>query len=334
MTERLALAIDGGGLKTDCALVCSTGEVLALVRGPGSSPQNLGLERSLERLAELIRRAWLGAGYPPEPLPRADLARILLSGLDFPSDEERYRELASAWGWAERTLCENDTFAILRAGSEDGCGVAVVCGSGINCVGVGADGRQIRFAAIGELSGDWGGGEDMGIEALGAAARSEDGRGPKTTLEERVPAHFGIDRPADLTEAVYHGRIERERLHELVPIVLEEAGRDAEARKIVDRLAAEIVAFARSALERLELASESVEVVLGGSILEARNKLLLAAIERGLKEIGPHVGARVNESPPIAGAALLALDELGASREAKERARKELREAVERLTKA
>ena len=70
----------------------------------------------------------------------------------------------------------NDTLAVLRAGTERGWGVAVVCGAGINCVGVAPDGRSVRFPALGRITGDWGGGYDVGLEALYVAARGEDGR--------------------------------------------------------------------------------------------------------------------------------------------------------------
>jgi hypothetical protein len=82
---------------------------------------------------------------------------------------------------------------------------------------------------------------------------------------------------------------------------------------------------------RLELTSEPVEVLPGGGLLQAGNARLLEGIEAGLREIGPGIMARANASPPIVGAALLALDELGSSAEAKERLRREIVEAVGRL---
>ncbi len=95
---------------------------------------------------------------------------------------------------------------MLRAGTERGWGVAVVCGAGINCVGVAPDGRQSRFPALGWSTGDWGGGYDVGVAAVSAAARSEDGRGERTTLEQAVPAHFGDATPTALAEAFHAGR--------------------------------------------------------------------------------------------------------------------------------
>jgi N-acetylglucosamine kinase-like BadF-type ATPase len=331
MKNRLILAVDGGGSKTDLALARAGGSLLALVRGPVSSPQILGVERCLETLAALVERACLGAGLIPPPEPVAVVAQILLSGLDYPAEEETLLKLATGRGWAARTFVGNDTLAVLRAGSESGWGVAVVCGTGINCAGACPDGRRVRFPALGEESGDWGGGYDVGLAALGAAVRSEDGRGPKTTLEEKVPAHFGLTGPLEVTEALHFERISEERLGELAPLVLEQAGSDPVAAAIVDRLAAEVVAFARAALVRLRLTSEPAQVLLGGGLLQAGNARLLEGIEAGLREVGPEITARVNETPPIVGAALLALDEIGAGERAKERLRREIAEAAGRL---
>lgn len=312
-----AIAVDGGNSKTDLALVSSDGEVLALLRGPASSPHHIGLERSMDVIDELLTDA---AG---SDRPAAALAHLFLAGVDLPVEEREAEDAAAARGWAERVAVSNDTFAVLRAGTE-GWGVAVTCGAGINCVGVGPSGKIVRFPALGELTGDWGGGRDVGFGALAAAARSEDGRGPKTTLERAVPEHFGLASPLELAEEIHRSRIPDRRLLELAPVVFTEAAHDPVAAKLVERLVAEIVALARAALERLELASEPVEILLGGGVVRGGDGRLLAAIEAGLQEIGPEVRARLVESPPIVGAALRALDEIGAPREAHARLRREL----------
>ena len=68
----------------------------------------------------------------------------------------------------EHLEIRNDTEAPLRAGT-DGWGVAVVSGTGINALGRAPDGRVARFAGLGLISGDHGGGGAAGILALGAA---------------------------------------------------------------------------------------------------------------------------------------------------------------------
>ena len=324
MSRLVVLAIDGGNWKTDLALVHADGEVLALVRGPLSSPHHLGLEGSIEVLDHLLGEAIEQAGLPNGDGPRAEVGQLLLAGVDFPSEVEQMKEAASSRRLASRISVDNDTFAVLRAGTERGWGVAVVCGSGINCVGVAPDGREARFPALGWSTGDWGGGHDIGIAAVSAAARSEDGRGERTTLEQAVPAHFGQPTPSALAEAFHAGRIVQRRVNELAPVVFAESAHDAVAAELVDRLAEEVVTMVRVTLERLDLTREPVEVALGGGLMQPGHGRLIGAIETGIKEVAPAATVHVTSSPPIVGAALLGLDELGAGEEAQQRVRREL----------
>lgn len=314
------IAVDGGASKTHLALLARGGALLELVRGPESSPQNLGLERALGVLDRLFEQAGARPG-------QAEVAQLNMSGVDFPSEERELREAIEARRWAERTVVDNDTFAVLRAGTERGWGVAVVCGTGINCVGVSADGRHARFPALGTITGDWGGGSDVGNAALSAAARSQDGRGPRTSLEQAVPAHFGLETPHELAEAIHRGSIEARRLLELPPVVFAEAESDEVAAGIVERLASEIVAMARVALQRLELQDERTEVLLGGGLLQGDGRLTSAVVEELLR-LAPRATVAAPESPPIVGAALLGLDAIGAGPDAQARAREELEAAV------
>jgi N-acetylglucosamine kinase-like BadF-type ATPase len=321
MSKAAVLAVDGGNSKTDLALVGADGSLLSLVRGPLSSPQHLGVDGCLEVLERLLTEA---VGEHDGEI--AEVAALLLAGVDFPAEEDAVRAAVAARGWARRVHVDNDTFAVLRAGTERGWGVAVTCGAGINCVGVSPDGRHARFPALGEITGDWGGGHDLGLTAVFAAARSEDGRGPRTSLEHAVPAHFGLGSPSELAEAIHFGRIAQRRVIELAPVVLAEAADDAVAAQIVQRLAEEVVALARVALERLDLIHESAEVLLGGGVLQDADGDLLAAIDRGLREEAPNVTVRPTASAAIVGAALLGLDELEAGEDAQMRLRAEFEE--------
>ena len=153
---RVLLAVDGGNSKTDLALVGEDGGLLAFARGPQSSPHHLGEDGCMRVLEGLVEEAGLNGRV-------ASMATLCMAGVDFPREEERLAKLVDARGWTRRTTVLNDTFAVLRAGTEDGWGVAVVCGAGINCVGVAPDGRQVRFPALGAITGDWGGGFDVGL---------------------------------------------------------------------------------------------------------------------------------------------------------------------------
>ena len=78
------------------------------------------------------------------------------------------------------------------------------CGGCLNCVGRRADGRVYRPPTLGWETGDWGGAEPLGREALHHAARAEDGRGPATALAELVRGHFGLPTVAGILDASYY----------------------------------------------------------------------------------------------------------------------------------
>jgi N-acetylglucosamine kinase-like BadF-type ATPase len=331
VTQPLVLAIDGGNSKTDLALVRSDGEVLSFVRGPQSSPHHLGVDGCLAVLDGLLEQALAEAGLPNGRGPVADVGKLYLAGVDFPSEEQEMEAAATQQRLAQRISVGNDTLAVLRAGTDSGWGVAIVCGAGINCVGVAPDGRQARFPALGWTTGDWGGGLDVGFAAVSAAARSEDGRGEKTTLEQAVPRHFGLGTPTELAEAFHHRRINDRRVIELAPIVVAEADRDATAAGIVARLAEEVVTMIRVTLERLDLTDAPVEVVLGGGLMQSQDHRLISAVASGLHDVAPQATVKVTTSPPVVGAALLGLDELAAGPDAQRRARQELATAFKAI---
>ena len=313
---KLALAVDGGNSKTDVALVREDGAVLGLVRGAGSSPHHLGAPAALDLIGELIAEL-----APPE---RPAGALLLLAGVDFRDEELELERLAAERDWADDLRVRNDTFAVLRAGTERGWGIAVVCGAGINCLGVAPDGRHARFPALGPITGDWGGGYDLGEAALYAAARSEDGRGLRTELESRVPEHFGLVSPSELARAIHRGQIRQTRLTELAPLVMALAAEDAVADSIVVRLVEEVAALARVAAARLGLEREDVDVVLGGGLLQHAEPELVAEIADRVHSTVPHASVRPTAASAILGSALLALDELGAGAAAKARVRADI----------
>jgi N-acetylglucosamine kinase-like BadF-type ATPase len=326
--DRLVLAVDGGNFKTDLALLDWSGRLLSLVRGGGSSAHELGVEGCVDLLESLLERAIARAGLAPFDLPLAATAHLLLAGADFPDERATLRGAIEQLGWSERLVVDNDTLALLRAGTDRGWGIAVVCGAGINCLGRAPDGREVRFPSLGQISGDWGGGPDVGLAALAAAARSADGRGPRTVLETAVPAHYGMSGPLEVARALHLQQLPTARLAELAAVVLAVCDEDSVAAGIVRRLADEVIAFARAGVSRLDLTGEDPDVVLGGRLLRTVSASVVETIARGVRELAPNARVLVSASEPIVGAALLGLDVLEADASARARARAELDAAV------
>lgn len=317
----LIVAVDGGGSKTDVVALDEDGNVLAQVRGDGSSPHLIGLEASISLIGGLVMRVVQDAGGGP--LLRT---HVYLSGLDLPAEIVAFERGITSESWdAGALVVDNDLFALLRAGTGEPDAVAVICGTGINCVGVRSDGRTVRYPSLGMISGDWGGGFSLGQSGLWHAARAEDGRGPATVLRREIPLAFGLNRVQEVTEALHFGQIDRGRLADLCPVVFEaSAVGDEVAASIVDRQAEEIVALAATTIKRLGLLERPVPVVLGGGVIAARDKRLLDGIRRRLATDAPQARTEIVSTPPILGAALLACGAHGASASALEAARSAL----------
>jgi N-acetylglucosamine kinase-like BadF-type ATPase len=308
------LGADGGSTKTELVAATFEGEQLAYVRGPGSNSHGPGgADGTVEVLAALVERA--GVDTP------ADTGVFFLCGADVPSDVAELEEALGRRSLARRAIVDNDTFALLRAGTDAPDGVAVVCGGGINCVGRTADGRTARYPALGWETGDWGGGEMLGREALFLAARAEDGRGEPTALVELLRSHFDLSSATAVGAAVHYRRIPASRLGELAEGIVAAAEHgDAVACSLVERLANEIALLVARAFRDLDV--ERADVVLGGGMLRQGSGLLHELVVTRLP-----AGARpvVLRRPPVLGAALAALDACGADDAAKVRLREGLR---------
>ena len=320
------LAIDAGASKVDAVLLDRQGNVLGAARHHGYA--NFGLDHTppLEALEAAIR---LADGHRQYSLPLADVGVYCIAGADLPLDDRRISRQVSRQGWSKTVVLRNDTFAVLRAGTERKWGVAVVCGSGLNCTGVGPDGRVVRFPSLGEMSGDRAhGGGWLGSAAVGVAIRGRDGRGPRTELERLVPEHFHMPRPAAVMEALYVGKLEQRQLKELAPVVFRAASHgDEVARGLIDELADEVVATANAAIRRLRMATRTFEVILGGGVFRSRDTRLLGRIRKGITAVAPHAEMRRLDSPPVLGAALLGLDQARSGKAAHARLRQQLTDA-------
>jgi N-acetylglucosamine kinase-like BadF-type ATPase len=304
------LAVDGGNSKTDLALVAANGTLLSAVRGPTVSHQAVGLEPGTARLVELASTAAVRAGLDAKR-PLAELGVYCLAGADLPEDLRHLGRAIGATGLTRRQEILNDAMGALRAGTERPWGIVLICGQGINAAGIAPDGRSFAFPALGEISGDRGGGRDIGVEALMAAIRARDGRGARTALERAVPAHFGQVQPAALTRALYRERIPMRRLGELVPVVFAAAeGGDAVARSILDAQADELVTMATAVARRLGLVRLDPEVVLAGGVFQNEERVFLERIRTGIGRVVPRARVVRLTAPAVVGAALLGLDRL------------------------
>ncbi len=308
MSSALLVAVDGGNSKTDLVLLRGDGSVVAAVRGAGSNPHSLGQAGALDVIGRLIESAWrqaaIGRG---SRRPTISAGAFFLAGADQPDEVRDLHEAITARGWVDDALIGNDTLALLWAGSSAGFGVAVVVGAGVNGIGRAESGLEAHFGALGAITGDWGGGPGIGLAALGAAVRGEEGRSADTTLSAIIADHFGKRTALEVAVAVHRGAIAGQRLGELPPLVFDAAERgDPEAKAIVDGQADEVVGFAVAALRRTEQTRDAISVIIGGSVLAAAPVRLIDRIRDGIATVAPQAQVVLWRGRPVVGAAVAA----------------------------
>jgi N-acetylglucosamine kinase-like BadF-type ATPase len=316
------LAVDGGGSKVDAVLLGRDGSIVGAARSSKHGLDGHLHGDYLDGVTDALVRLAASLGRASDERPIARLGVYCLAGADLPQDDRRIVRWLGQQGWTAEDVLRNDTFAVLRAGTDRTWGVGIVCGSGTNCSAISPDGREYRLPAVGEISGDWGGGMDIGPMALWHALRAQDGRGDRTALSKLVPQHFGMRRPRQVMEAMYFGRLRYDRLVELPPLVFAAAeGGDAVARSIVDRQADELATMASAAIRKLRMRDLDVHVVLGGGIFRNEFAAFFERIDDGIRRVAPRAEIIVLKAPPVVGAAMLGLDRIKAPRAAHTRVR-------------
>ena len=319
------LAIDAGNSKTDVCVVSADGGLLGSARGGPFRPHLVGAVPAVAAITPAVEAALAIAGSPELRHVAACLANA-----DLPVEHAALEAAIARAGWHRRArrrtrwsttpsrCCApaSTRRAVSRWSAARGSTAPASCRTA----------TTVRFAAVGHISGDWGGGGHLWQEAMWWAARAEDGRGPETALRTALPRYHGLDSMAALIEAVHVGTISEERCLALTPLLFEvaDAG-DPVAMDVVRRQAEEVVALAAAAIRRLGVIEEPIDVVLGGGVLTAGHQGLISEIVRRLAEEAPKAVARVVEASPILGAALLGLDRIGATRDAQDRLRAEFR---------
>ncbi|MCB9726962.1 MAG: ATPase [Deltaproteobacteria bacterium] len=307
--RRGVIGLDAGGTKTDGALATLDGHVVARARGGPGNYQSIGVEaagRVYSRvIGELLERA------DAEGV-QVEAAAFGLAGHDRPKDALVLDELiAELLPSVAARVVVNDTFLVLRAGSPQGHGVAVVSGTGSNCCGVAPDGRDTRIGGLGWEFGDGAGAGDLGVEAVRAAFRGEDGRGAPTRLSALIRLRFKLDRLDDLVD--YHladAPAPAPPAGLLAPLVFEAAcAGDAVSIGILEAAGRELALSAVRVAERLFTPADSFPLVLGGSVLQlGGHDAMRVALIDAVHARFPGANPVVLEASPLAGALLLALD--------------------------
>jgi N-acetylglucosamine kinase-like BadF-type ATPase len=306
---RYLVGVDGGNSKTLAAVGDETGRILGVGRAGGGNHQNKGLEGAMAAI-----RSALDGALQSASLVRSEVecSYYALAGADLPEDFELLRPALGSLEYGVCTGLDNDTAASLRSGTDAPNAVVVGWGAGTNALGKNAAGDEIRLPALGEISGDWGGGGDLATEAIRLVARAHDGRGAATALTGLVLQALQVPTVDDMIRGLYFSTIDRACLLQLPPLVFKAANQgDPVACELVARAACEVTITAIALLRRLGLMNTPADVVLAGSVFRAEGSLFIDSIAAELRARAPLARIVMPDVEPVVGAYFCALDLLG-----------------------
>lgn len=300
------LAVDVGNTKTVALVARHDRTVVGAGRGGCGDIYSIGPDAAVGEVERAARDALGACGGRAAELSSGVFS---MAGADWPEDFALLERSMHHRCFGRTILVINDALGALRAGSANGTGVAVVCGTGI---AIGARAAAGRF---------WRGSfwlESLGAEALGrktlrAVYRAELGLEAPTTLTTRVLEFFGYAS----VEQVLHQFTAREvarpgHVRQLARVLLDEAGTgDTAARRLVREHGQALGGYALATARQVGIERTPFTLVLAGGVLRHPVRLLHDALIAAVRSSSPDVLIVDTPFEPVVGALLLAFETAG-----------------------
>jgi len=312
---RFYAGFDGGGTRTTCLLCDSQGSVLGVGSGGRSNYHNTGLRNALASLKRSFEGALAQSGMAKDGL-RLE-ACFGLAGLDSPEDMAAMKRavgsMALGSGGRRRSdLLVNDWRTAVAGAFIYEPGVTLTAGTGCVAAAQRDRGRKVvRVGGWGHIVDDRGSAYDIGRDALYAAMRDYDGRGPKTMLLRLIMQRLKVSEPQGIIARVYAGHMPVSEIASLSPLVGQAAdSRDGVALGILKekgRILGELVVSAASRLEMLDM---RFGVSLNGGVFKA-GQPILGPLEETILAAAPLAKIVDPKLPPACGAVVLLLRRAG-----------------------
>lgn len=250
------LGIDGGGSSSRAVVITPEREVVGRGESGPSNHYAVGAEAAAQFCATAAAAAIEDAKRMAPGFQAVDIAAwgFGLAGVRRASDAAKMRAFLSEICGKPFAL-ETDVVAAHAGAFAGDPGIVLSAGTGAICFGADEYGEKFYADGWGPLLGDEGSGHWMGAEALKAACRSFDGRGPHTRLASAILDHLNLRNPDELVLFAYSPAATRDKIAGISRVVLDlaEAG-SQEASDIRGRAVAfltrSVLATGRALLER------------------------------------------------------------------------------------
>lgn len=304
------LGIDQGGSKTAAVVADRDGCLLGACYAGGACHVNDGLGRAMAMAEQAatgaLARAGLAAG-------QVELLVAGMTGADWPEEYDLLRAaLIDALGIGNVSVV-NDCLIAMRGGTDMSYGAVLCAGSGLNAAVKSPDGRLFVF---GYYVDD----EDQGATALGrkaikAVVAAEAGLGPPTSLAQAVLGHLNYRTVEELLRSQVSGALAAHSIAGLTPLLITEAGAgDPAASELIVEFGRSIARYAIAGLKRFAMLDTAVEVVLSGGVFKGGGSMLSGAVAAAVRAAAPKAVVIDARLEPVAGAVLMALDDIHGGR--------------------
>jgi N-acetylglucosamine kinase-like BadF-type ATPase len=301
------LGIDGGGTRTAAWLADGEGKFLARAESGPSNPHKVGLGAAQREILTAFRTCLREAGFPVAAARalRPPVLRAVCAGVSGIDRRALHRPLL-AWMRrhlpARHYLLTSDAAIALAAAVRDAPGIIVIAGTGSIAFARDDQGKLLRAGGWGIPFDDYGSGYDLGRKAVAAALQAFDGRGPHTTLMERICRHLEL---GDITEIVSE-QLEPQQVAALFPLVIESAREgDLVSSHLCAEAARDLADLAAALLKRAGWGHDPIPIVTTGGVFQS-NILIRHAFVRHLRRLAPEARVEMLMRPPVEGAVWLA----------------------------
>lgn len=301
---QLYLGVDGGGTKTQVALMDESGKVTCEGSSGPSNPLRVGVETAVNNIFKAVNEACDRDGSS-----RADIAAATLglAGVRRRDVRQRVQESFVDRLGIKDTEVVTDAEIALYATTLGEPGVVVIAGTGSVCLGKNNNGQIAISGGWGPLAGDEGGGAGIAQQALHSVAKASDGRGAQTMLTQYASEYFRASGPENLIVAIYSPQIDNTRIAGFARYVVEAAtDGDVVATEILRDAGRELGMAACSVLARLGLVKHKTPIGCVGSIFNA-GKLLTDPMISHIRECSAHAFLTQPVMPPAHAAARMSL---------------------------
>ena len=285
--ERLYLGIDGGGTKTEFAVVSEDGYVLKRVLKSGSNPNDIGYRKMAEMILDTIGELLI-------EFPSIKAVFCGISGISGGNNSTRL--VSDVKKRFPKLTCDARTDAYNLFAMDDSADMVVISGTG-SVVFVKSDDGLTRLGGWGYLLDSAGSAYDIGRDAIAATLSEEDRGEAPSLLSAKVKEKLGTKSAWDSINAIYEGgKAYIAEFSSAVFAAYDEG--DEKAIAIVDKSAKALGELLNLGVSRC--GAKKCALARGG-ILEHHAEIMLEHIKKYSDVVLNVIGL-----PPIYGAARLA----------------------------